>query len=311
MKFSNEKEQQFIKEYLAGANTVEIAKKYDTYNTSVRRVLIRNGVTLRGNKEAHTVIKENPFKDNDEFSEYFLGLLLTDGCVQHRKESNSVSTTLSLKDYALVEQFKNFINPRATVSKVLQKKFNTYMYTASFRNDSIANWLESRGNFKNKSYKCDIYVPLTWHILRGIFDGDGYWHSSNKGHTMSWGVCGKSKIFLIKIKNFLESCNIKSYLTHKCKGRQHDLYYLEVFKVCDTVRIAYLMYNDAHIYLKRKYETRHLFEETLREKFSKFKESVASANPEPSHNSVNHLINMRNGRYIMEGAETIMRYLNL
>lgn len=60
------------------------------------------------------------------------------------------------------------------------------------------------------------------------------------------------------------------------------------------------MYKEAHIYLKRKYDKWHLFEETLKVKFSKFKEREASPNPEPSHNK----------RFIMEGAETIMRLLS-
>lgn len=32
---------------------------------------------------------------------------------------------------------------------------------------------------------------------------------------MSWGVCGRSLIFLEKIKNYLDYLNIKSYLSKK------------------------------------------------------------------------------------------------
>lgn len=71
------------------------------------------------------------------------------------------------------------------------------------------------------------------------------------------------------------------------------------------------MYDKAHISLMRKYEKWHLFEETLRDKFSKFKEGVAFPNPEPSYNVNCNLIDNKNGRYIMEGAETIMRLLNI
>lgn len=51
--------------------------------------------------------------------------------------------------------------------------------------------------------------------------------------------------------------------------------------------------------------------ETLREKCAKFKEGDASSNPEPSYNSYHKLYNKNNGTYIMEGAETIMHYLNV
>ena len=70
------------------------------------------------------------------------------------------------------------------------------------------------------------------------------------------------------------------------------------------------MYKEAHISLIRKYDKWHLFEKTLREKFPKFKEGVASPNPEPSYNSDNYLYNKINGQYIVEGAETIMGLLN-
>lgn len=60
------------------------------------------------------------------------------------------------------------------------------------------------------------------------------------------------------------------------------------------------MYKEAHISLIRKYDKWHLFEETLREKCVRFKEGVASPNPEPSLYK----------RIIKEGAETTLRYLN-
>jgi hypothetical protein len=310
MKFNKEKEHSIVEDYLSGLNTVEIANKWNTYNTSIRRVLLRYGITPRTSKEVHSRVKVNPFKLGDEISEYFLGLLLTDGCVQHRKNINSVSITLALKDKEIVEKFRDFACPRNKVSKVLQKKYNTYMFSTSVRSDLIANWLEEQGNFHNKSYECDIYVPLTPHILRGIFDGDGYWHTTNNGSTLQWGICGKSLIFLQKIKDYLQSLGIKSFLNKRNKTNNNYLYYLEVQRAVDVVKIINLMYKEAHIYLMRKYDRGHLFAEMLREKCAKFRERDASLNPEPSYNNTGHLIDRNNGQYIMEGAETIMRYLN-
>lgn len=39
----------------------------------------------------------------------------------------------------MVENFKNFVCPKNKVSKVLQKKYNTYMYTTFVRSGIIAN----------------------------------------------------------------------------------------------------------------------------------------------------------------------------
>ena len=192
MKFSKEKEESIINDYLQGYNTVEIANKWNTYNTSIRRVLLRNNIKIRGNVESQTTIKECPFKDGDEYSEYFLGLLLTDGCIS-RRSKNSATVSLSLKDKELMEQFQRFICPNNKISKILQKKYGTYMYQSSTRSKLITDWLDSKGNFYNKSYDCDIYTPLTSHILRGIFDGDGYCMTRNKGNTFCYGICGDGR----------------------------------------------------------------------------------------------------------------------
>lgn len=300
MRFSREKEQSIISDYQSGLNTVEIAKKWNTYNTSIRRVLLRYGITPRTGKEVNSRIKENPFKLGDEKSEYFLGLLLTDGCVNHRKDINSVCVSLGLKDKEMVEKFRDFACPRNKVSTILQKRYNTYMFSTSVRSDIIAEWLEQQGNFHNKSYDCDIYVPITSHILRGIFDGDGYWHTTNNGNTKAWGICGKSLIFMQKIQSYLDKNDIKAHLSKRKKANNRFLYYLEITKTIDVLKVCNLMYNEAHIFLQRKYDEGHLFVETLREKCVKFKEGVASSNPEPSLYK----------RFTKEGAETIIRYLN-
>lgn len=305
MKFTKEQEESIIQEYLQGSNTVELAKKWDTYNTSIRRVLVRNGVKTRGCVEVNTKIHNCPFKDGDEQSEYFLGLLLTDGCIT-RRSKNTATISLSLKDEELVQKFQDFICPSNKISKVFQKKYGTYMYQSSTRSKLIADWLDSKGNFYNKSFECDIYTPLTPHIIRGIYDGDGYCAFRNSGTTFCYGICGKPKIFLEKIQQYLKTQNISFNLYFR-----NNLYYLESGKTVEVVKFYNLIYTEAHIYLKRKYDKGHLFMETLREKFSKFKEGVASPNPEPSYNKNGDLINKNNGQFIMEGAETIMRLLSL
>jgi hypothetical protein len=184
MKFSKEKEESIINDYLRGYNTVEIANKWNTYNTSIRRVLLRNNIKIRNNAEVHSNIQECPFRDNDEYSEYFLGLLLTDGCIT-RRTKNSATISLSLIDKELMEAFQNFICPTNKLGKVLQKKYNTYMYQSSTRSKLIADWLDSKGNFYNKSYECDIetvndgsnekFVSKAWFKCledMGLKDGD-------------------------------------------------------------------------------------------------------------------------------------------
>ena len=64
-------------------NTVEIAKMFNTYNTTIRRILIERKVPLVSIGERLRKVTLDSIK-NQEGSpnfDYFLGILATDGCV--------------------------------------------------------------------------------------------------------------------------------------------------------------------------------------------------------------------------------------
>ena len=83
-KFSQIKEDEIIKLYTIDNKTQEeISKIYNTYNTSIRRVLLRNNIEIRGNSDIQKFINYEDFiskKDTNEFY-YFIGLLASDGCI--------------------------------------------------------------------------------------------------------------------------------------------------------------------------------------------------------------------------------------
>lgn len=263
-KFSKEKEEAIIKLYKQGKTQKEIGKMFNTFNTSIRRVLLRNGVILRGNDKVRRLCKHNPFKKNDEYSEYFLGLLLTDGCISSNATKNSKSINLSLteRDGYIVEIFRNWASPNSKISKVLQKINNSYMYSFNFTNREVEEWLSRKGNFKNKSNECKIYTPITWNILRGIFDGDGGFHP-NCNH-LDFFICGKSLIFLNQIKMFLEKYGFTPYIRKRNNGQSNVLFYLEIYKINEVLKLGELMYSNAHIFIKRKYEKWLAFYESRR-----------------------------------------------
>lgn len=263
-KFSKEKEKAIIRLYLQGKSQTEIAKIYNTYNTSIRRVLLRNNILLRHPANIHRLCKHNPFKKNDENSEYFLRLLLTDGCISSNasKKSKSINLSLNEIDGYMVEKFRDWISPNSKVSKVLQRINNSYMYSVNITNTEVEEWLYRKGNFKNKSYNCKIYTPITWNILRGIFDGDGGFHS-NCNH-LDFFICGKSLTFLKQIKMFLDKYNFTSYIKRRKNGQGNSLYYIEIYKIKDVLKLGEYMYNNAHIFLKRKYEKWLAFYESRR-----------------------------------------------
>lgn len=248
-RFSKEIELDIIDKYKKEKNTVEIAKEYNTYNTSIRRVLLRNRIVPRNSQKVQRFCKYNLFKRNDEYSEYFLGLLLTDGCITHKTKSTYVvNLSLSEKDGYMVEKFRDWASPKFKVSKVLQHINNSYMYSLNIANDSMIEWLRLRGNFYRKSYECKIYIPITWNLLRGIFDGDGGFRTHNK-RGLSFFICGKSEVFINQISYFL-----KKHGLHPFIGNQQGLFYVSIYRQSEIILLGKYLYNSAHIYLNRKYE---------------------------------------------------------
>lgn len=248
-KFSREKEQDIIDRYKRGKNTIEIAKEYNTYNTSIRRVLLRNGIVPRNSQKVQRLCKHNPFKRNDEYSEYFLGLLLTDGCITNKSRNTYVvNLSLSEKDGYMVEKFRDWASPSAKVSKVLQHINNSYMYSVNIANCEMIDWLRLKGNFYRKSYECKIYTPITWNILRGIFDGDGGYRQQNKD-DLNFFICGKSSVFITQIHYFLVKSNF-----HPIVRNQHGLFYVSIYRQNEVLLLGEYLYKNAHIFLKRKYE---------------------------------------------------------
>lgn len=258
-KFSKEKEEQIIKLYKEGKNQKEIGKIFNTYNTSIRRVLLRNGIVPKGNDKIQRLCKHNPFRKNDEYSEYFLGLLLTDGCVSSNKSksSNSINLSLNERDGYMIKKFRDWISPKSKISKIKQPINNSYMYSVNITNSEIEDWLIRKGRFKNKSLECKIYTPLTWNILRGIFDGDGGFHPNCR--HLDFFICGKSKVFIEQIKHFLDKYSFASYIRQK-----NNLYYIEIYRIDNVLRLGELMYSDAHIFLNRKYDKWLAFYESRR-----------------------------------------------
>ena len=245
-RFSPEKELEIIRKYREGMTQKQIADEYGTFNTSIRRVLIRNGIVPKGNDKQQRLCKHNPFKKNDEYSDYFFGLLITDGNIDDR---HRIRLSLNERDGYIIEDFIRWASPKSKISKTHQKLNDSYMWSASITNEEAYEWLIRRGNFTNKSYEAKLYIPLNYHILRGIFDGDGGVAETNNKSTLRFYVCGKSYPFIQQIAGFL----VKEGYTPTVIC-QHGLWYVNLYRYKEVLEFGKQLYKNAHIFCKRKYE---------------------------------------------------------
>lgn len=246
-KFSLEKELEIIRKYRGGMTQKQIADEYETFNTSIRRVLIRNGIVPKGNDKQHRLCKHNPFKRNDEYSDYFFGMLITDGNIERGR--HRINLSLNEKDGYLIEEFVKWASPKSKITKIHQKLNNSYMWSATITNEEAYEWLTRRGNFINKSYEAKLYIPLNYHILRGILDGDGGVVNTNNKSTLRLFICGKSYPFIQQIEKFL----IKEGYNPKVNC-QRGLWYVNLYRYKEVLKLGKQLYKNAHIFCRRKYE---------------------------------------------------------
>lgn len=245
-KFNQQKEQEILLMYREGKTQKEIAEYFGTFNTSIRRVLFRNNIIPKGNDIQQRLCKHNPFKRGDEYSDYFLGLLLTDGNIDSR---GRIRLALNSKDESLIEQFRNWASPKSKITKTLQKLNNSYMSAVSFTNKEALEYITRKGNFVNKSFEAKLYIPMNYHILRGILDGDGGFYRQNK-HGLNVQICGKSKVLISQVFNFLKREGYSPIKRVDARG----LITVSLHKQAEVLRFGKQVYTCTHIFMQRKYD---------------------------------------------------------
>ena len=95
--------------------------------------------------------------------------------------------------------------------------------------------------------------------MRGIFDGDGGFHRDR--NRLSFFVCGSSPVFMKQIQAFLSKNGFRVYLRERKNSAGRPIIYVEIYRIGDVLRLGKLMYGNASIYLKRKYELWQAFHE--------------------------------------------------
>ena len=279
-KFSEDKEKEIIRLYVEeNKNTNEIAQLLGTYNTSVRRVLLRNNVKIRARGVARRFVQLEDIKSKegtDDF-DYFLGLLATDGCVT----KNNIVLDFAEQNKELLNYWNEFLGNKCNINVSIHKVYKTPQYRIAFSNPEIKEFLSTYGIVERKTY--DLHLKyINWNVLRGIIDGDGCILKTNEGRTISIGITSGCKNFLEQIQQFYSDNGIKSYLRESNRNINptYDLY---VHKSEDVLKIYENLYKNAHFFLKRKEEKFG----SLLEKFNKCKlvnsgKEMCNSNPEPS-----------------------------
>lgn len=201
-----------IDEYKTGLSTSQIANEYGVSAVSVQRILKKERIAVRDASTATRLrsgctLNEYAFANSlgNEHAEYFIGLLMADGCVGKTPRGvGTVSLTQSKDNACLVEAFRDFLGS--------SHKLDVYTNTTGFgdgkrhttvklriTSDKIAVDLARFGVLQRKSFTAKVnYLETSAHFWRGCVDGDG-WVSLRRPLRRDW-----PRIGLVGSKDLLE-----------------------------------------------------------------------------------------------------------
>lgn len=249
-----------IQEYLdtpeLERSLTKIGKKYGVKRQTLSTHLKKMGYEVI-NYQNRCRLNETLFDIIDtEEKAYWLGFLYADGCVD--SEGNRIEVHLSLKDVNHLEKFRKFLSLENPIRTGVNKEGN-YFCHLSVRNKHMWNALINVGCHPVKSLTLEFpkleyfsNKSLIKHFLRGYVDGDGCLciYLSSKGLK-------RTVLGMVGTESFLKSVNKicwnKGYIKNKsCKNWSNQAFQL-TFSDVPSRRIARLLYENATIYLERKY----------------------------------------------------------
>lgn len=259
MKEIRERKLEIINEYL---NTPELersltklGKKHNIRRQLIAKWLIEEGYEII-NYQNRLRCDETVFdKIDTEEKAYWLGFLFADGNISscgHRLEIN-----LGAKDYDHLEKFRHFLKYEhpARLCKQSKKALSEYVSRLSLRNKRIWTSLYNLGCVPNKSLiaKFPYITPeLLPHLIRGYCDGDGSLGVYiAKDGTHSCQICFTSGS--IELLQYIDRyINLKSHYRKRLGESGNYTYWLS-YRSLQARRVARLLYENATIYLDRKY----------------------------------------------------------
>lgn len=254
---TKEIKEKIIKFYKQKPITIEELSK--EFNISVPSILkILNEYKIKKYTKVQLFspdLREDYFENIDnEFKAYFLGLIITDGCVHYTKGKQPlVGLTLNSKDDYLLNEFKKQIKSNKKITYD-----NRGCSEINILSRKMVEDLKKYGVIPNKSLKTifpkNITMILYKDLIRGILDGDGsisfYVRKRRKSHTKAIRFCQGNKQFLEDLVEFfykeigIEKVNVFQ--------ERENLWSISYRKNDSLIKIINYIYDDAHIYMLRK-----------------------------------------------------------
>lgn len=239
-----------------------IAKEFNLQCQIVRRYFIKYEIPYK--KLIRYKFNEDFFETITEESLYIAGFIAADGSVGSK--NNCISITLASKDIEILEKINKALELNKTIrvfnvtarsGKILEHA--CLAFSSKKMKESLAKW----GIAPRKTYNFAIpewLENLPAHqiaaFLRGFTDGDGCWriYTSNGVIATAYKMIATKEFCEQIIKTFLKF----ELITHAPKTRPRNpgssAYLFDIGGNKQLQKIANFIYQDANIYLERKYK---------------------------------------------------------
>jgi len=241
-KYSPERVMEIIQLFNKGVSPTEIARKFNTYNTTIRRILLRNGITPTTYGEVQKLVKDNPFKDLSSEAQYWIGILAADGYIYKNRIS------LALKDKSHVEKFNSFLGGNLNIKETIHQKYLSKGYRVSFRSNEVAAFLKTLGLVQRKTFSVKLETPITWPLFYGILDGDGCITYAGK-NRLRIEVVTASTDLKTQLIDFLNSEDI-----HCTCSKWQTLYYIRISTQKEIYKVYQKLLPLKYFGLERKFK---------------------------------------------------------
>jgi len=201
-------------------------------------------------------VNEDYFKKWSSNMAYILGFIFADGNITkitRNGSSDKLAFGLHRKDIDILRKIKQELSAEQNLS--LSKGYVHFsIYSQIIVDDLKKLGVSYRKSFKKRGGKIPS-IPKEYirDYIRGIVDGDGSINFDKKGYpTLS--ICGGKKIITFIRDYFLSKFNTYSKITQaKKNNKQYNLFYI-AYRCNSAKTLINYLYNNANLYLERKYK---------------------------------------------------------
>lgn len=242
---------EIIEKYQSGLSCKKIADEYNVNKTTIYRFLKKQNISIRKYSDYKIYKMNENFLDilDTEEKNYILGLFYADGF--NIKNKNEFGIALSGDDKYMVEKIQELLETDRPIRHYFPSINGQEVHELRLNSEHFSNRLTELGCVCNKSliikFPNFIHNNFMRDFIRGVFDGDGSIYNINKN--------GK-RIVLLGTHDFCEGIqkvlldflDIKSFIY-----KNGNIYGVRFSKEKDVDKFFHWLYDDATIFLSRKY----------------------------------------------------------